>query len=123
MRHRISPKHMAHLEDEQVIRRKLGTLFPDESQRREAERELARYGLESYELEAVRVRLAVLKLGGRDLESVRSLVEAAKEDYRDVLAWAEYPAQMKAGPCGVTPSERTVQARGDREQYEDWLRQ
>src|SRR6476646_9601479 len=106
-----------------ILDQKLQALFQDASQRREAEQELARYGTERYEQEAVRVRLAVLKLAGADVQRVRSYVDAAKGDYRDVLAWAEYPAQMKADSWRLPPAERKALIGQDRERYEDWLRQ
>ena len=52
---------------------------------------LAGYGTESYEREPPRVRLAVLKLAGRNFEMVRGWVAQAKMDYRDVLGPAEFP--------------------------------
>ena len=38
-----------------------------------------------------RVQLAVLKLAGGNIEKVRSNIETAKRDLRDVIAYAEYP--------------------------------
>jgi len=98
-------------------------LFPDEVQRQEVVQELARYGTESYEQEAVRVRLAVLKLAGADQARLHSLVDAAKSDFRDVLAWAEYPAQMKSDSWLLAPAENKLLVQQDRDQYEDWLRE
>jgi len=108
---------------ELILEQKLQALFSDAPQRREAERELARYGTESYEQETVRVRLAVLKLAGADLQQLHSYVDAAKGDYRDVLAWAEYPAQMESDSWQLPPNERKLLIDRDREQYENWLRQ
>jgi len=108
---------------ELILEQKLRTLFPDAPQRREAEQELARYGTESYEQEEVRVRLAVLKLAGADMQRLHSYVDAAKGDYRDVLAWAECPAQMESDFWQLPPNERKFLIDRDHEQYENWLRQ
>ena len=46
---------------------------------------LSEYGLEDWQLEADRVRLAVLKLAAGSIERLRYEIEGAKADYRDVL--------------------------------------
>jgi hypothetical protein len=66
------------------------------------------------------VRLAIVKLAGTDLESLRRYTLMAKQDYRDVLAWAEYPLQSKAGVIKAGPDKDRL-IRKDREQYEQWL--
>ena len=46
-------------------------------------------------------------------------------DWRDVLAYAEYPAEMKTGPIKMRDmSEEEAQSlrQKDREQYEKWLK-
>jgi hypothetical protein len=53
--------------------------------------QLDTYGVESHEPEQERVQLAVLKLGEGIENKVRRFLAAAKDDYRDVLYWAEYP--------------------------------
>jgi hypothetical protein len=48
----------------------------------------------------------------------------AKRDYRDVLAYAEYPEEMKLGFVGMkdlSPEEAKAVRRRDREQYLRWL--
>ena len=40
--------------------------------------------------EPTRVLRCVVVLAERDAERIRHFVEAAKEDYRDVIYWAEY---------------------------------
>jgi len=84
---------------------------------------LDRYGTESRELGRARVQLAVLKLAGGSVPEVARQVEAAKRDYRDVLAEAEYPenltAVLRPGPVGVE-EQRSMDDR-DWEQYRIWL--
>jgi hypothetical protein len=85
---------------------------------------LNEYGTEDWQHGCHRVRLAVLKLAHGDLAAVRSQIEVAKCDYRDVLAYAEYPDYMKMVP----PSERIAEAdrqkiiHSDWNQYETWLK-
>lgn len=50
---------------------------------------LARYGTETHEREPQRVRLAVIDLAAGDLAELSRLVDHAKQDWRDVLMWAE----------------------------------
>ena len=84
--------------------------------------ELDRYGVESYERERDRVQLAILKLSQEErLPSPAHYVEAAKRDYRDVLAWAEYPGQIMVLPGDLSPEEHRLLGRADLEQYEAWL--
>ena len=100
---------------------KLGRLFPESTQRATAEAELGRYGMGDHEPEAERVRLAVLKLSGGDLERLRANVRAAKGDYRDVLAWAEYPGQIHANSWRLPEPEREQLRQADLAQYAAWL--
>ena len=79
------------------------------------------YGREDHEGEPARVQLAILKLcdeDGRDDPS--SYVAAAKADYRDVLAWAEYPNQMRQSG-NLDDEERERLKSLDEAQYEQWL--
>ena len=52
-------------------------------------------GVESYERERIRVQLAIIKLSEGDRGQLEEYVSLAKTDYRDVLAYAEYPEEMK----------------------------
>lgn len=84
---------------------------------------LNEYGSEGWQRETDRVRLAVLKLAAGNMEKVRQGIETAKQDYRDVLAYAEYPGYMSRVPgTGTRPPDevkRIVDA--DWKQYQDWL--
>jgi hypothetical protein len=107
---------------EEALKRKLALLFPDPDDEDLARQLLAEYGVEEYEREASRVRLAVLKLSGQILEKVEEYVGIAKKDYRDVLALAEYPGQLRAQTWKMNPEERKELEDRDREQFEAWLR-
>ncbi len=79
------------------------------------------YGSDRHESERHRVYLAILKLC--DEESVADpshYVEMAKQDARDVLAWAEYPNQMKMGPT-QDPERSAELRRKDQGQYDRWI--
>ena len=84
---------------------------------------LNRYGSRDGDREVVRVQLAILKLSGGKPEKLRSNVEAALLDYRDVLAWAEYPEQMRSGKTMFnSPAEEYEEIlKRDRDQYLQWL--
>ena len=104
-----------------ILKRKLATMFPDAAIRAAVEAELSRYGTESYEQGAARVRLAVLKLAGTSLEKIREQVDMAKRDYRDVLAMAEYPVEL-VNPTWRQPQDQVEGIRRqDFRQYHDWL--
>ena len=101
----------------------LAARFPDRNLRRQVEAILDGYGGDGSNHKPTRVRLAVLKLAGRDLEAIKRNVGYALTDYRDVLAWAEYPQAMKKDswrlPAG-SPEKMKLNA-DDRHQYQVWL--
>ena len=73
--------------------------------------------------EAVRVKLAILKLAAGDVGKVRDYVAAASRDYRDVVAWAEYPKFMDVGWSDDLPAQkRDAIIASDWEQYDVWLK-
>lgn len=82
---------------------------------------LESYGTEKYEKEPDRVRLAILKLSGSDLEQIKRTTNIAKQDYRDVLAWAEYPRQSKIIQRLPEGPEKQKIVKADRAEYEEWL--
>ena len=91
----------------------LANLFPDASLRAEAEAILSQYSAN----EGLRVKTAILKVAGSNLEEIRRCTEAACLDFRDVLSWAEYPAQLEAG-FGVNDPSLVKQ---DKKQYQAWI--
>jgi len=109
-----------------LLKIKLEAVFPNETLRLQAQKALSLYGSSSTEPEADRVRLAILKLSGAALQKIQSTVKGAKEDYQDIIAWAEEPALMKFSDLnyGRPPNfeERKKIAEQDVLQYENWLR-
>lgn len=85
---------------------------------------LNEYGLEKWELEKVRVQLATLKLSNGDLQQLKGHITRAKQDYRDVLAAAEYPEYSRRGMFHIRELPAKEQQRtisGDWKQYQIWL--
>jgi len=85
---------------------------------------LDQYGQEGTERGRARVQLAVLKLCEGDRSRLEDLVRMAKTDYRDVLAYAEYPEEMRLGFVGMrqlSKEEAEAVRRRDRQQYLEWL--
>ena len=68
-----------------------------------------------------RVCAAALKLADGDIEQLERYIDAARSDYRDVLAWAEYPAYMDCvlGPKDESEAKALIDA--DWKQYQDWF--
>jgi hypothetical protein len=68
-----------------------------------------------------RVQLAVLKLAGGNLAKLKQFAADARKDYRDVLAWAEYPGYMNwvPGPGQPPGVEQIIES--DWRQYQAWL--
>jgi hypothetical protein len=74
--------------------------------------------------ERSRVLLATLKLATGNLEALQRHVRTAHQDFRDVLAPAEYPEYWRRRSSGLklAGKERDRIVGGDWEQYEAWLK-
>jgi hypothetical protein len=85
---------------------------------------LDRFGVDPHETEQARVQLAILKLSGGDKGELSRQVAAAKSDFRDLLAYAEYPEQMASGGLAFPANLKRLRQieEQDREQYLNWLR-
>ncbi|MGD8339417.1 MAG: hypothetical protein PVH89_01470 [Gammaproteobacteria bacterium] len=81
------------------------------------------YGGEDWHREVERVRLAVLKLGAGDVDRLRAAIETARQDYRDVVAAAEYPGYCRSIRPGadISDDERQAIIDADWQQYSRWL--
>ncbi len=72
-----------------------------------------------------RVQLGVIKLSGGQRERLPDLVRMAQADWRDVLAYAEYPEAIKTGPLEMkkmSPQEAKELRQRDKRQYRKWLK-
>lgn len=66
------------------------------------------YRVEPYEREVERVQLAIIELSGGNMDRLLQLVQAAKTDYRDVLAWQQLGPLSKAEGRGLQDGARTL---------------
>src|SRR4051812_13555457 len=105
-----------------LLTRVLERMFPDPGQRLQALSTLEQYGGDT-QPEATRVRLAILKVEGADMARLQLGVNGAKQDYEDILAWAESPTEtrLRLGNRKLTPHQWAEIAAQDQKQYEDWL--
>ncbi len=107
----------------EMIVKKIRQLFPQENGDSVMEI-LDSYGTEDWEREKERVQLAILKLSEGNLETLRADVAAAKRDYRDILAYAEFPGEIRlsASEMSSLPSKQAKAIRAqDSKQFLDWL--
>jgi hypothetical protein len=70
--------------------------------------------------EGHRVAVACLKLAGGSLKELKECAQAALTDYRDVLAWAEYPRQMRLD-VRANSEQKAAARRADAQEYTHWL--
>ena len=70
-----------------------------------------------------RVALAVLKLSDGDVEALAANVEVARADWRDVIAYAEYPEYMRSVGFASSVSDQRKREiiESDWQQYQSWL--
>jgi hypothetical protein len=70
-----------------------------------------------------RIEMAILKLASGNISLLSHNIETARNDYRDVLAAAEYPDYSKTifhiDDLSEEEQARTIKA--DWKQYQDWL--
>ena len=72
--------------------------------------------------ERPRVQLAIVKLCDEDgADKLRHYVDTASQDYRDVLAWAEFPQQMRPDWFSLSVTDRAKVVKADRQQFARWL--
>lgn len=76
------------------IARAVGLSFPAELRAKVLERLRTGY---TAGRERCRVQAAILVLAGGDFNALRRLVDAANQDYRDLLSWAEHPTESGGG--------------------------
>jgi hypothetical protein len=78
------------------------------------------YGKKDYERDHDRVRLAALKIADGDVHSLKQAINSARGDYRDVIAWAEYPNEMDR-MIGRNKLTRREATEADQKQMQEWL--
>ena len=68
-----------------------------------------------------RIAVSILKLAEGNINELDQLVKQANIDFRDILAWAEYPRVMKAGFGELTAEEEKFANKADWDEYQNWL--
>jgi hypothetical protein len=102
---------------ERIIERDFGT-----NHKEEIIRQLQKYGNENSG--KLRVWSAILKLANKDVSKIESLVVNAKNDFRDVLAPAEYPIFWEMGfskEDELSKKDRSKFSKDNWNQYQEWF--
>jgi hypothetical protein len=97
--------------------------FP-EAQRSSVLRLLDQYPPDADSGDPARTHLAILKLSSGDIARIRELVPVARQDFRDVIATAEYPEWFSVGFARIqqmTPEQAHAVKARDWAQYQEWL--
>jgi hypothetical protein len=103
----------------ETVLNKVRQLFPADAQPADVTALLEEYGIAPHERERERVQLAILMLSGGDPDLLLQGVLAAKADYRDVLAWAEFPKQARLA-TEAPADERQRAIAEDAAHYRRW---
>ena len=83
---------------------------------------LDEYGTARWHHGRDRVQLAVLKLAAGDTQALLTYLSMALQDFRDVLAYAEYPTDSQNGwDYKYGPGEHERVYEEDWKQYREWL--
>lgn len=100
----------------------LKTMFPNREERQRVVAKMGKYGEESYQREAPRVKLSILKLAYDDPGRLDHYIDEACKDYRDILCWAEYPHTSRNWRLRELDPERYNQLRNREEaEFLAWL--
>jgi hypothetical protein len=84
---------------------------------------LSEYGSKGWHSEVFRVRAAMLKYANGSVDALKVALFIADQDYRDILATAEYPAFMKAAREAQFDSDcESSTIKRDADQYNAWLK-
>ena len=108
----------------QVIH-KIGRVWPGE-ELDQILRILDQYGMDHSEFNQSRVHLAIIKESEGRVERLPELTSVAKRDYRDIVAWAEYPEEFRMSAAemkSLSHEGRQAILERDRNQYLRWLRE
>jgi hypothetical protein len=84
---------------------------------KEAKEILGLYGKEKWQIGILRVQMACLKLAAGNVAELQKYVQVACGDFRDVLAWAEYPVYGRAK--GNAEKEEAIKT--DWAALQEWL--
>ena len=101
----------------------LRSMYPEEQKRNLAEKLLKKYGTESFHRDVSRVRPGVLYLAFQEPEKLKSFINLACTDYRELLCAAEYPySSRRWGLQEKDPSKyRKLEIKEEKE-YLAWVK-
>jgi len=74
---------------------------------------LDEYGVQDWERERERVQLAILKLSAGEESRLRYFTGVAKQDYRDVLMWADNPPAGEEASADLERVQAILKKWGD----------
>lgn len=107
---------------EAIFPKTLAKLFPERAARAEVEKILAEYGTEKFHRENSRVKMAILKVAGINIDEIKRFTEIACCDYRDILCMAEYPNQSsRFGLKEKDPEKYKKLVQKDLHQHQEWM--
>jgi hypothetical protein len=68
-----------------------------------------------------RISAAIIKLAENDIDAIDNFIEISNNDFRDVLARAEYPRCFELGFGGVEEDKKKQIYLADWTEYSNWL--
>lgn len=80
-------------------------------------------GLQEFWISTTRTKAAILKLAEGNFDEIKGLIKQANADPRDVIAYAEYPRNMKidsAEKSKMSEEEKQEVFDKDWEEYQKW---
>jgi hypothetical protein len=106
----------------EILNWKMRRMFPDPKMREKISSELDRINLGHCQLNEDRVKLAVLKLSGPNLDEIKKVIEGANEDPEDTVICAESPKEMALGmEVKLDIAKREEIQEQERWEYIAWL--
>lgn len=110
------------IEYEKIYPTILSKLFPEQELKDRAESIMSEYGTERFHREIFRVKVAILKVAGSNLEEITRATDIACCDYRDIMCMTEYPNQSgKWRLKEKNPQKYKKLVQKDSDQYEIWI--
>ncbi|XDD45326.1 hypothetical protein AB3N60_11420 [Leptospira sp. WS39.C2] len=95
--------------------------FSDVKIQQEVFIELEKCKSDNWKIDKDRILLSIVKCSNGNIDKIKQLVTMANKDYRDVLAWAEYPNKMKQGFTNNKKVNSEIEKK-DKEQFNNWLK-
>jgi hypothetical protein len=105
-----------------IFQKALAKLFPDRVARAKVEEVLSEYGTEKFHREGPRVKTAILKVAGSNLDEIKRCTDIACCDFRDIVSMAEYPNQSGRWHLKEkNPEKYKKLVAKDLKQHQEWI--